>query len=39
VDRELLGLPVRVGLGKRAVAAEPGVVDQHLDRAVADAIE
>ena len=39
VDCHLVGLPVRVGLGKWAVAAKPGVVDQHLDRAVADVIE
>ena len=39
VDGHLVGLAIRVGLGKWAVAAEPGVVDQHLDRAVADVIE
>jgi hypothetical protein len=39
IDGDFLCLPLRVGLGKRAVAPKPGVVDQHLDRAVADAIE
>jgi hypothetical protein len=39
VDGNLVGLALRVGVGKWTVAAEPGVVDQHLDRPIADAIE
>jgi len=39
VDGHLVGLSVRVGLGKWAIDTKPGVVDQHLNRAVADVIE
>ena len=39
VDGHLVGLPVRVGRDKQAVAAKPGVVDQHFNRTVTDVIE